>query len=303
MKPVFKTEQGIAKLTAWHEKFRARLTVPTESRTVPTRFGDTHVLVGGPAMGPALVVIHGAMASSAHLLVELAPLLERFRIYAVDVIGQSVKTPHQRPSVKNNDYGSWLADVLDGLAVKRAALIAVSWGGFAAIRLAAHAPERIERLALLVPAGIVNGYAWQGITKLAIPMMMNRLFPSEARFEKFASNLLTTLDDDWLPYLRDAFSSFNMDMRVPMLAKPAELANLQAPVFVIAGDQDVSFPGAKLIARAKELFPSFAGAELIENCKHSPPTTDEFRGWLAGKLTSFFDGHPTAVSASGSRTI
>ncbi len=294
MKPVFKSEEAAKRIGDWYERFRSKLTVPTESRTVPTRFGDTHVLVGGPASAPPVVVVHGAMASSAHLLGELAPLLERYRLYGVDVIGQSVKTPHQRPSVKNNDYGIWLADVLDGLGLDRVRLIAVSWGGFSAIRLAAHAPERIERLALLVPAGIVNGYAWQGITKLAIPMMMNRMFPSEKRFEKFARNLLTTIDDDWLPYMRDAFSSYNMDMRVPALAKPAELAGLQAPVFIVAGDQDVTFPGAKLIARAKELFPNFAGSELIENCKHSPPTTDEFRRWLAGKLDGFFAARAAA---------
>jgi pimeloyl-ACP methyl ester carboxylesterase len=246
------------------------------------------VLIGGPTGAPALVAVHGAMASSAHLLVELAPLLERFRVYAVDVIGQSVKTPHARPSVKNNDYGVWLAEVFEGLGLASAPVIAVSWGGFAAIRLAAHAPQRIQRLALMVPAGIVNGYAWQGITKLAIPMMMNRWFPSEQRFHAFARNLLTTLDDDWLPYLRDAFNSFNMDMRVPALAKPAELASFKAPTFVVAGDSDVSFPGQKLVTRARELFPGFTGCELIENCKHSPPTTDEFRGWLAGKLEAFF---------------
>ena len=68
---------------------------------------------------PTIVIVHGAMASSAHLLVELAPLLETHRVYAVDVIGQSPKTPHARPSVKNNDYGIWLAEVLDGLGLQR----------------------------------------------------------------------------------------------------------------------------------------------------------------------------------------
>ena len=54
-------------------------------------------------------------------------------------------------------------------------------------------------------------------------MMMSRMFPSEQRFAAFAQNLLSTMDDDWLPSLRDAFSSFNMDMRVPTLATPDEL--------------------------------------------------------------------------------
>lgn len=287
MTSIFKNDAAAAKMNDWYEKFKAKLTVPTESRTVPTKFGDSHVLVAGPANGPPLVMVHGAMASSAHMLVETAPLLSTYRVYSIDTLGQSPKTPHERPSVKNNDYGIWLAEVLDGLGLSRVPIIAVSWGGFTAIRLAAHAPERIEKLALLVPAGMVNGYAWAGITKMMIPMTMWKMFPSEARFRKFAENLLTTMDDEWLPYLHDAFSSFNMDMRIPKLATPDELAGFKAPVLVIAGDQDVSFPGAKAIARAKELFPNLVGTEIVENCKHCPPTTDEFRRWLSDRVTTF----------------
>jgi 2-hydroxy-6-oxonona-2,4-dienedioate hydrolase len=298
MKPVFKDDVSVTRMQEWFERFRGNIGVPTESRTVSTKFGDTHVLVGGPPSAPPLVAVHGAMASSAHMLREIAPMLARYRVYAIDVIGQSVKTPHARPSVSNSDYGAWLAEVLDGLQLPRASLLAVSWGGFAAIRLAALAPERIERLALLVPAGIVNGHAWQGLTKLAFPMMMNRMFPSEKRFFAFAKNLLTTTDDEWLPYLRDAFSSYNMDMRVPKLATPAELATFEAPVFVIAGDLDLSFPGDKLMSRAKELFPNVVGTELVANCKHCPPTTDEFRDWLSTKLDAFFA--PSMASAAAS---
>jgi pimeloyl-ACP methyl ester carboxylesterase len=297
MTPVFRSEAAAAKMLEWYERFRARLPVATESRSVPTPFGDTHVLVGGPVDAPPLVVVHGAMASSAHVMVELAPLFARYRVYAVDVIGQSVKTPHARPSVKTNEYGIWLAAVLAGLGLARVAIVAVSWGGFAAIRLAAHAPERIERLALLVPAGIVNGYAWQGITKLMLPMMLWRMFPSEQRFAKLARHLLTTTDDDWLPYLHDAFRSFRMDMRVPMLAKPEELTAFTAPVLVIAGDSDISFPGAKLAARSRALFQGLADVIVIENCKHSPPTTDEFRSWLGARLAAFFDGAAVAAAS------
>ncbi|WAM24371.1 MULTISPECIES: alpha/beta fold hydrolase [Myxococcus] len=119
MKSAFKGEQAKAVLSRWHDHFRGRLRVPTESRTVQTRVGDTHVLVGGPEAAPNVVVLHGALASSAHVLHELAPLLEQFRLHAVDVVGQSVKSADVRPSVANNAYGEWLRDVLDGLALQR----------------------------------------------------------------------------------------------------------------------------------------------------------------------------------------
>lgn len=298
MKPVFKDDAAKQKMLEWYERFHARLPVPTVRRMVPTRFGDTHVLVGGPSAAPPLVVVHGAMASSAHLLVELAPLLSRYRIYAIDVIGQSIKTPHPRPSVANNDYGVWLAEVLDGLALPQVALVAVSWGGFAAVRLAVHAPERITRLALLVPAGIVNGHAWQGMKKMMVPLLLWRMFPSPARFEKLARNLLSTHDDDWLPYLHDAFSSFNMDTRIPKRATAAELVSFKAPTLVIGGDEDISFPGAKLAARAAALLPNLVATEIIPSCKHCPPTTDDFRSWLGNKLVAFLGESREGASAS-----
>jgi 2-hydroxy-6-oxonona-2,4-dienedioate hydrolase len=298
MTAIFKSEQARTRMVEWYERFRARLPVATDSRHVATRFGDTHVLVGGPADAPALVAVHGAMASSAHMLVELQPLLDRYRVYAVDVLGQSPNTPHPRPPVKTNAYGEWLADVLDGLGLATASLVAVSWGGFAAIRLAAHAPDRIDKLALLVPAGVVNGRAWQGITKMMIPLALYRMSRSEARWQAFARNLLTTHDDDWMPYLRDAFDSFHMDMRVPRLATVDELAGLRAPVFIVAGDQDISFPGAKLVDRARQLFPTLAGHELVEDCRHCPPTTDAFRKWLADTLDGFLRAPASVANAS-----
>jgi 2-hydroxy-6-oxonona-2,4-dienedioate hydrolase len=287
MKALFKDDQARATILTWFDRFRGKLPVPTQGRTVATRFGDTHVLVGGPEGAPSVVVLHGALASSAHVLVELAALLERFRVYAVDIVGQSVKSAEAQPSVSNNEYGAWLVDVLDRLALPRTHVVGVSWGGFVAIRLAALAPERIDRLALLVPAGMVKGSAWAGLTKLMIPMMLYRMFPSERRLHAFVSHLLTTLGDDWTPYLRDAFRAYNLRMSVPALARAEELAGLRAPTLVIAAGRDLSFPGEQVLARAAELFPALAGTELLADAQHSPPTTDAFRRWLGARISGF----------------
>ena len=151
-------------------------------------------------------------------------------------------------------------------------------------------PERIERLALLVPAGIVNGKVLEGIFKLGIPMARFRRSPTATNRERFLGNLLTTTDDDWNDYLADAFQSYRMNMSVPPLAKPAEFQALRAPVMVIAAADDYSFPGDRLLLRAKVLFPTLSHSELLPGAKHSPPTTDEFREWLGGKLGAFFAG-------------
>jgi pimeloyl-ACP methyl ester carboxylesterase len=287
MKSVFKGAQAKASMLQWFDRFRERIPAPTESRTVSTRFGDTHVLVGGPENGPSLVVLHGALANSAIALVELAPLLKHFRVYSVDVIGQSVKSADTRPSVSNNDYGLWLRDVLDALSLQKPHVVGVSWGGFVAIRLAACAPERLNRLALLVPAGMVSGPAWAGLTRMALPMMLYVMSPSERRLKAFLKNLLTNWDDNWSTYMGDALRAYDTSIRIPALAKPHELKNFSAPTLVIGADRDLSFPGEKVLARAAELFPSLTDKELIRDCNHCPPTTDEFRGWVSNRLSQF----------------
>jgi len=299
MSVIFRTEAGRARVREWHERFRAKLKTPVEARTVPTAFGETHLLVGGPAGAPPVVLVHGAMASSAHLLGELEGLLSRFRVHAVDVLGQSVMSADVRLRVDNDDAGHWLAEVMDRVGLPRAHLVGVSWGGFVATRLAVVAPARVERLALLVPAGLVKTPPWLGFSRMGWPMLKYRLFPGEARRRAFLEGLLTTTTDDWLPYLGDAFDAYRMDMRVPKLATPGELAGFTAPAMVVAADDDVSFPGDALLARAKVLFPGLAATELLRDCKHSPPTTPEFRAWLAGRLVDFLVAAPArAVTAA-----
>jgi pimeloyl-ACP methyl ester carboxylesterase len=289
MSGLFKSDEARAKVEGWFERFRARVPGETASRVLPTSFGDTHLLVGGPEDGPPLVLLHGALASSAHVLSELGALLERFRVYSVDVIGQSVKSAGVRLPVNDDSYGRWLGEVFDGLGLARAHLVGISWGGFVAQRFVAVAPERVERLVLLVPAGVVTGPAIAGFLEVGWPMTKYLLAPSPARLEAFMRGLLTTTDDaEWTGYLGDAFLSYRMqDMKVPGLSRDGEFARLTAPTLVVGADQDVSFPGEALLARAKVLFPSLADTELLRDCRHSPPTTDAFRAWLGVRLTKF----------------
>src|SRR5688572_12550084 len=112
---IFRTPEGKAALTTWHERFRDRIGRPTQSRTLQTRFGPTHALFCGPEDAAPIVLLHGAMASSAHALLEVASLADRFRVIALDVIGQSPMSAEVRPEVNGPAYGEWVLDCLDAL--------------------------------------------------------------------------------------------------------------------------------------------------------------------------------------------
>jgi len=286
MNSLFQSDDDRESMRTWYERFRAQLPNPLESRRLQTSFGETHLLVGGPADGAPLIVLHGALASSAHALRELAPLLERFRVHAIDVVGQSVMSADIQLDVQGDDYGHWLTEVMKALELPRAHLVGVSWGGFVAQRLAMVSPERVDGLVLLVPAGLVPS-PFSTFLKLGWPMMMYRAFPSEARKRKLLGRLLTTPDEDWGDFLADAFRAYRLDMRVPPLTTPEQMAALESPTLVIAADGDLSFPGQKLLDRAAEVFPNLVATELVPDSRHCPPTTDEFRRWLGERITDF----------------
>lgn len=287
---VFRSPEAAARQAAWYDRFLTAVPGPHDRRHVPTRFGPSHVLAAGDPAGPPLVALHGSLAGSAHLLGELAPLLARFRVYAPDLPGQSAHGPPARPDYADGTVPGWLGEVLDGLGLTAPVdLFGVSLGGFYAHRLAAAAPARVRRLALLLPAGVANGSAWAGFTRVFLPLARYRLRPTDRNLRRLYAGLFTDWDDVWGPWLGDAMRDFALDLRIPPLATPAALAGYAGPALVFGADGDVSFPGAKLVARARELLPQ-AETELLVGCKHGPPTTPEFRHQLAARLAGFFAG-------------
>lgn len=109
------------------ERFRERIPVPTEELYIDTEFGKTHALVAGPKRARPLVVLHGALVSSAHVLPELGPLLSSRRVYALDVIGQSVWSEDRRLDLTGDSYGHWVSDSCAALKLETYDLCGVSW--------------------------------------------------------------------------------------------------------------------------------------------------------------------------------
>lgn len=93
----------------------------------------------------------------------------------------------------------------------------------------------------------------------------------------------------WSKYFGDAVLSYRMDMRIPPLTTPEEVAPFAAerrPTLILGADDDVSFPGHALVARAKELFPH-AEVGVFEARKHRPPFEDAFRAKMAERVHDF----------------
>lgn len=302
-KSIFKTPAGRERMQQLYERFLEQLPPPTARTSVPTRHGSTNVLSFGAADAPPLLCFHGALAGAPHALGELRGLLDHYRVIAPDIVGQSVASAEVRPAFDAEGFGGWAQDVMDGMGLSHAHVLGVSWGGAVAMQLAVHAPQRVDRLVLLVPAGLVSGSVWQALVKFGWPMLRWKLRPTPRNLKAMLGANFTTFDPLWAEFMEEAFRSVTIDFSAPPLLEPEDLRGFEGPTMIVGAEHDVSFPGAALVERAREVFPNLAEAHVIEGSKHCPPFDDEFRAWLSGTIDGFLtpdaDAKTSATAAVG----
>jgi 3-oxoadipate enol-lactonase len=98
--------------------------------------------------GDCVVLIHGHPFDRTLWRPQLASLRHDFRVLAPDLrgFGQSPVTPH---SVTMGEYAADVEGLIDGLGIKRAAIIGLSMGGLVTMELASSRPERCWAIGLV----------------------------------------------------------------------------------------------------------------------------------------------------------
>ncbi len=99
--------------------------------------------------GPAVVLLHG-FTGSAETWTELqSTLCDRYTTIAVDITGHGLSdSPTDPRRYSLNRFADDLRDILDSLAISRAAILGYSMGGRAAVRFAIRHPDRVAGLIL-----------------------------------------------------------------------------------------------------------------------------------------------------------
>lgn len=286
-RPFYRSAAAEAAVHALYDEARTALPFATEERTVATSLGRTHVLVAGPAGAPDVVMLQGGNVVNPVTLAWLAPLADRLRIWAPDTIGQPGRSEGVRP-VRHEAFGPWLVEVLAGLGLERPAWVAVSQGVGPLLELAALAPSRIERAALVVPSGIV-GTPVAAVLRLTVGYLAYRLRPGDDR-SRATLRLLTggrEPDDLTVRSTSLSFGGTALETSMPPLVTPVGVAGLAAPVLVLAGSRDPMFPARLVLPRARAVFPNLVGAVELPGAHLQGP--DDLPV-LAGHLGPFLLG-------------
>jgi pimeloyl-ACP methyl ester carboxylesterase len=290
---LYRSREGYAEVMAAYQASLGRLLVPFEERMLPTRLGETHVLVTGPEQGRAVVLLHGWNTNAGGWWPQINALAHRYRLYAPDTIGQAGKSAPTRPSTRGPAYGEWLADVLDALELAQANLVGSSGGAWLILKLAGYAPDRIRAAALLSPAGIAPIRPAFALRAAAIGWLSPRQ-DTALRLARLTTPPPLPLDEDHIR--ADASYTLHFKGLLPPPTLPARtLRRLSAPTLLLVGQHEVVFNPASVLARARHSIPGLVAAEVVPGAGHD--MTYDQPTWVNQRLLRFFeDAGPLAAA-------
>ncbi|CAM1349714.1 alpha/beta fold hydrolase [Tenacibaculum insulae] len=274
MNSLYKSIKGkIAILNFYNEKLRD-LNIDYNSREITTSFGKTNVIVTGNASSPPMLIVHGSNGCAPIALETYKGLESSFQIFAIDVLAQPNKSAETRLSMKNDDYGKWMHEVIDALHLKNVSLAGFSFGGLVILKTLAFKQENIKEVFLTAPAYIVNGNPLKALFKVFIPMKRYMKTKKEKYVQRFLKELFTEQDNFAIQFLSEVFLHFTMDFTlVPVISTKAAQV-ITTPITLFAAKNDLMFPGEKMIKRAKKIFPSLKKVILLERSKHVQSSVD-----------------------------
>ncbi len=251
-----------------------------------------------------LLLIHGNMTSSKHWDVLMERLMERYKIYAVDLRGFGLSSYNEEiNSLK--DFSEDVKLFVDALGISKCSVAGWSTGGGVAMQLAADYPKQIEKL-ILIESVDVKGYPMfkkgengEPIvgeflnTKEAIAMdpiqvapvlaalknkdkefyrtlwnmvIYTHIQPVAEKYEEYLEDMLTQRNLVDVDY---ALVTFNITRDFNGVADGnGAVENIVAPTLVIQGDRDYVVPRIMGESIAKHI--NGATFKIFENCGHSP---------------------------------
>ncbi|HMB22340.1 MAG: alpha/beta fold hydrolase [Chloroflexota bacterium] len=273
MKSIYLHPESETIIHALYDKHLARTGVATESRMIPTRFGETHVLLAGPVSGPPLVLLHGGNTINPTTLWWIKPLMAKYRVYAPDTLGHPGKSAPVRLSPRDNSYGQWLVDVLDALQLSQPVVMAASYGAGILLRTAAFAPQRISKAVIMIPSGLVS-ISWQTMFfDLLFPLITYQLAPSHTGLRRVLRPMFleNPIPEDMIEITEAVFRHVRVEPEMPRNVTKTELQNFTAPTLVLAAEYDRLFLAKRVVERARQVFRNLAAAEIIPGSTHFIP--------------------------------
>jgi 3-oxoadipate enol-lactonase len=222
-----------------------------------------HYVIEGPPGAPAIVFSHSLGASLEMWEPQVPVLSQHFRTIRFDFRGHG-RSPVPPGPYDLVDLGLDLVGLLDRLGIARAHLCGLSLGGMVSLWVAAHHPERVERLVVCCTSALLGPAAgWaerarlvqaEGTAAVADAVVARWFTPEfQARHPELVAKMRDRIaSTPSAGYAACCGAIERMDLR-------ADLSSIRAPTLALAGANDPATPPEHLFQIANRI----AGARTV----------------------------------------
>ncbi|MFH0782824.1 MAG: alpha/beta hydrolase [Pseudomonadota bacterium] len=261
---VFRSKDGQRQVMELYDRLLGQWPVEHELLEIPTRHGNTFVIASGDLGADPLILLHGAGSNSLMWIDDVQAYSKYYRVYAVDLIGEAGKSATNRPPLLGPAYAEWLADIYDDLKIDNATIVGISQGGWTALKFATERPERVDRLILICPGGIIYdnipfvlcAFTLTTMGSWGIRCIVKKLFGDQPVEQSILEAMTLTI------------KNFKFRLAIPPLYTNEELTALTMPTLFIGGTKDALRNSVKIADRLRRLVPNLT-VDLIEGGGHA----------------------------------
>lgn len=275
---------------AFSEARARRWPVSSETAMVGTTFGDTFVRVQGPEDGPALVLLPGDSETSLSWMPVIEALTSEHRVYAVDHVYDVGRSVNRRRPRRPEDLVGWLDELLVELDSPDIRLVGHSYGGWIAALYALEFPERLERLVLLSPLGVLRPPLGLIARAIAFGIVPSRSYIRRylywyaqdcVRQDATRAAIDEMVDEEMLA--RRCFAIKKRQIVRPTVLSDEDWQQLAVPTQFLIGRNDVSYSAERAVQRLDDVAPSVETA-IVDGDHHLTIVQPD---WVSEQILGF----------------
>lgn len=249
---IYRYADSRQELSQFMDQALAAWPYPYETNMIETRLGKTHVFTAGEKSKPALLLLHGAQSNLLSWGGDIPQYIADYYVVAPDIPGEAGKSDAVRLQWNNDDAVNWLNELLDGLGITVATIIGMSLGGYYAMRFAADFPQKVKKLVLIAPGGIVKPGIKLFITALKYsgkgmkdPEKARKMVFGDAQVHPMAVEFFMLTQKHMQPRIKP----------LPLI-QDKTLRGIRAPMLFILGENDALFDAKKAARRIASVVPN-----------------------------------------------
>ncbi len=267
----FRSSESQAEYFEAYEKTMQLFSIDVQEEYVDTEFGKSYVIKAGNESNPPLVLLHAASCGSPIWYKNFEKLSKSYRLYAIDLIGETSKSLMKKKMKNPSDNAKWLNQTIEGLGLNKVNLCGLSIGGWNAANYAARYSPKVNKLVLISPvqtfAKMYSSYFFK-----IMKMGFNPTRENVENYIGWGSEKEGALPDSIITQFTLSVMNMNSNASFPKWLKEKQVKSIDMPVLVLFGENEFAFDIRKAEKRARKCI-KHLDMEIVKDASHLIPVS------------------------------